>query len=98
MLAKNVELPKMWHTVTSCRKQRVEVDEPTLRFGSYDHKSIAETVEPEYSSELVLSKVGSVADFNLLLSMPLCPGTTGAGTENELAWVPVSSCSTSYLR
>lgn len=34
-----------------------------LNFGSQDYKSISRIVEPEYSSELVLSEVANVADF-----------------------------------
>jgi hypothetical protein len=58
-----------------------------LNFGSY--QGIARIVEPEYPSELVLSGVANLADWRLL--------DQAAGVDNELAWAPISSSTTSIL-
>jgi hypothetical protein len=61
-----------------------------LNFGSY--QGIARIVEPEYSSELVLNGVANLVDWRLSETLD-----QAAGVDNELAWAPISSSTTSIL-
>jgi len=78
-------IPEIWQSISPAENR-----EPTL----WDYKAIARITGLKHSSTSVLNQVADVADFKLLR---FSQSIMAARVDNEPAWVPISSSTTSIL-